>query len=70
MGYVRIEDVAEELNVDRDVLQKAIGRLEIKTLKLTAPPHGDLVSAAVDREDAERLRGYFAALQCFSRCLG
>jgi hypothetical protein len=61
MDYEYLEDVAGELEVDSDRLQRALHQLGIKTLQLAAPPYGVELSTAVKHRDAERLRSYFAA---------
>jgi hypothetical protein len=61
MDYEYVEDVAEELNIDSDVLQEVIDQLNIKTLQLAVPPYGAELATAVDHRDAERLRSYIAA---------
>ena len=66
MDYEYIEDVAEQLNVDGDGLQEVIDQLKIKTVQLAVPPYGVELSTAVDPQDAERLRSYFAVKPRFS----
>ena len=61
MDYEYLEDVAGELEVDGDGLQQVIDQLGIKTLQLAAPPYGVELSPAVNHQDADRLRSYFAA---------
>jgi len=61
MDYEYLEDVAGELKVDSDVLQRATRQLGIKTLQLAAPPYGVELCTAVKHQDADRLRSYFAA---------
>jgi len=61
MDYEYLEDVAAELDVDGDGLQRALHQLGIKTLQLAAPPYGVELCPAVNHQDADRLRSYFAA---------
>lgn len=60
MEYEYVEDIAEELHVCSDDLQRAIDELGIKTLPMAVPPYGVDVSPAVSRQDAVQLRNYYA----------
>ena len=70
MDYEHIEDIAKDLNVDRDRLQEAIDQLRIKTVQLAVPPSEVGISTAVNHQDAERLRSYFGAPMRFSADAG
>jgi hypothetical protein len=50
MEHEYVDDIAAELEIGGD----------IETLPMAVPPYGVQVSPAVHREDAERLRAYFA----------
>lgn len=60
MEYEYIEDIAEELHVPGNDLQKAIDQLGITTLPMAVPPYGEDVSPAVTRHDAAQLRDFYA----------
>lgn len=58
MEYEFTENIAKELGIGGDELQKIIDRLGIKTLQTASPPSEKEVSTAVRRRDAEQLRKY------------
>jgi len=60
MEYEFIENVAVELGIKGDDLQKIIKRKGIKTLQMGVPPSGARVAPAVDRRDAMKLRNHYA----------
>jgi hypothetical protein len=60
MEYEFIENVAEELGIKGDELQIIIKRLGIKTLQMGVPPSGARVAMAVNRQEAMKLRNYYA----------
>jgi hypothetical protein len=55
-AYEHLEDLAEELGVEREDLQDTARRLGIKTLQTAVPPYGVDVSLAVTHGDAMQLR--------------
>lgn len=58
MDYEYIENIAEEMHMDRrDIIRRA-SRLGIKTVLLAVPPYGADVSSAVSCHDANRLREF------------
>jgi hypothetical protein len=60
MEYEFIGDIAAELKVAGDDLQKTSDKLGIKTLQMAVPPYGVEVSSAVSHEDAVQLRDHYA----------
>ena len=60
MEHEYVDDIAAELEIGGDILEEVIDCLGIETLPMAVPPYGVQVSPAVHREDAERLRAYFA----------
>lgn len=61
MDYEYINDVARELSMDSERLRTTADQLKIETLKVSVPPYGVEVSAAISRSDADRLRSFIEA---------
>ena len=60
MEYEYVEDIAEELKIDPQMLRELIERLGIKMQKMGTPPYGVETSNALSHRDAERLRSHIA----------
>jgi len=60
MEYEYVDDIAEEMQVDSQLLRGLIERLGITMQQIGVPPYDVETSSAVSHRDAELLRSYLA----------